>query len=97
MVDEETLEFLKRLREKVRAPERVFRPPGRFEGGFEGARRNVYTGYVERELGMEHSECEARLAELVRAGCLHEHPDPSLTRQGVYRITDEGIAKADEG
>jgi hypothetical protein len=91
-VDEKTLEFLKRLREQVRAPERF-----RAQGQFEGERRNVYTGDVAHELGMEHAEYEARLAELVRAGYLYPHLEPSLAERGVCGITDEGIARADAG
>jgi hypothetical protein len=92
-VDEKCLEFLKRLREQVRTPERDFRTQGRFEG----ERRNVYTGDAAHELGMEFSEREACLAELVRDGYLYPHPKRSREVRGVYRITDEGIARADEG
>jgi hypothetical protein len=89
-VDEKCSEFLKRLREQVRVPERFFRAQGRFEG----ERRNVYTSDVFHQLGMDRPEYDACLAELVRAGYLYPHP--SFADQGVYRITDEGIARADE-
>jgi DNA-binding MarR family transcriptional regulator len=84
-MDEITLVFLRRLRRQVRAAEPL-----------EGDRRNVYTGDVAQQLGMDETDYERCLGDLVRAGYLVPHPNPSFERQGVYRITDAGIAKADE-
>ena len=43
------------------------------------------------------SECGGLVDELVQAGCLQTYPSPSLTAHGLYRITDRGIAAAQEG
>jgi hypothetical protein len=81
-VDEKTLQFLKLLREQVR----------------DKNTRAVYTGRAARELGIEPAEpeYEIRLTELLRAGYLLPSADQNLTAQGAHRVTDEGIAAADE-
>ena len=43
------------------------------------------------------SECDGLLEELLRGGHLQRYPSPSLTAHGLYRLTDRGIAAADEG
>ena len=43
------------------------------------------------------SECDGLVNELLRDGHLQRYPSPSLTAHGLYRITDRGIAAADEG
>jgi len=40
-------------------------------------------------------ECRALVDELLRAGYLRRYPSPSLTANGLYRLTDRGIAAAD--
>ena len=42
------------------------------------------------------SECRALVDELLRVGYLQRYPSPSLTAHGLYRLTDSGIAAADE-
>ena len=42
------------------------------------------------------SECRALVDELLRAGYIRRYPSPSLTANGLYRLTDRGIAAADE-
>jgi hypothetical protein len=42
------------------------------------------------------SECRALVDELLRAGYLQRYPSPSLTAHGLYRLTDSGVAAADE-
>ena len=42
------------------------------------------------------SECDALVEELLRGGHLQRYPSPSLTAHGLYRLTDWGIAAADE-
>jgi hypothetical protein len=42
------------------------------------------------------SECRALVDELLRVGYLRSYPSPSLTAHGLYRLTDSGIAAADE-
>jgi hypothetical protein len=42
------------------------------------------------------SECRALVDRLLRAGYLRRYPSPSLTAHGLYRLTDPGIAAADE-
>jgi hypothetical protein len=43
------------------------------------------------------SECDGLVEELLRGGHLQRYPSPSLTAHGLYRLTDRGIAAADEG
>ena len=43
------------------------------------------------------SECDRLVDELLQAGYLRTYPSPSLTAHGLYRITDRGIAAAQEG
>ncbi len=43
------------------------------------------------------SECDSLVEELLRGGHLQRYPSPSLTAHGLYRLTDLGIAAADEG
>jgi hypothetical protein len=42
------------------------------------------------------SECDSLVEELLRGGYLQRYPSPSLTAHGLYRLTDRGIAAADE-
>jgi hypothetical protein len=42
------------------------------------------------------SECDTLVEELLRGGHLQRYPSPSLTAHGLYRLTDRGIAAADE-
>ena len=41
-------------------------------------------------------ECRALVDELLRAGYIRRYPSPSLTANGLYRLTDRGIAAAEE-
>jgi hypothetical protein len=41
------------------------------------------------------SVCRALVDELLRAGYIRRYPSPSLTANGLYRLTDRGIAAAD--
>ena len=43
------------------------------------------------------SECDDLVDELLQAGYIRTYPSPSLTAHGLYRITDRGIAAAQEG
>jgi hypothetical protein len=43
------------------------------------------------------SECDDLVDELLEAGYIRTYPSPSLTAHGLYRITDRGIAAAQEG
>ena len=43
------------------------------------------------------SECDGLVDELLQAGYIRTYPSPSLTAHGLYRITDRGIAAAQEG
>ena len=42
------------------------------------------------------SECRALVDELLRAGYIQRYPSPSLTANGLYRLTDSGVSAADE-
>ena len=37
-------------------------------------------------------ECDGLVYELLEAGYIQSYPSPSLTAQGLYRLTDRGIA-----
>jgi hypothetical protein len=39
-------------------------------------------------------ECRVLIDELLRAGYIRRYPSPSLTANGIYRLTDRGIAAA---
>jgi hypothetical protein len=41
-------------------------------------------------------ECDGLVDELLEAGYIQSYPSPSLTAQGLYRLTDRGIAAAKE-
>jgi hypothetical protein len=43
------------------------------------------------------SECEGLVDELLQAGYIRSYPSPSLTAHGLYRMTDRGVAVAQEG
>jgi hypothetical protein len=51
-----------------------------------------------RSIGLkpEEDEFDALLKELLRGGCIAPYPSPSLAAHGLYRLTDRGIAAADE-
>jgi hypothetical protein len=42
------------------------------------------------------SECDSLVDELLQAGDIQSYPSPSLTAHGLYRMTDQGIAAAQE-
>jgi len=41
-------------------------------------------------------ECDGLVDELLEAGYIQSYPSPSLTAQGLYRLTDQGIAATKE-
>ena len=43
------------------------------------------------------SECDDLVDELLQAGYIRTYPSSSLTAHGLYRMTDRGIAAAQEG
>ena len=43
------------------------------------------------------SECDGLVDELLQAGYIRTYPSPSLTAHGLYRLTNRGIAAAEEG
>jgi hypothetical protein len=43
------------------------------------------------------SECDGLVDELLQDGYIQIYPSPSLTAHGLYRLTDQGIAAAQEG
>jgi hypothetical protein len=52
-----------------------------------------------RSIGLkpEEGEFDALLKELLRGGYIAPYPSPSLAAHGLYRLTDRGIAAAEEG
>jgi hypothetical protein len=51
-----------------------------------------------RSIGLkpEEGEFDALLKELLRGGYIEPYPSSSLAAHGLYRLTDRGIAAADE-
>ena len=51
-----------------------------------------------RSIGVDPggSECHALVEELLWGGHLQRYPSPSLTAHGLYRLTDRGVAAAEE-
>jgi len=45
----------------------------------------------------EEGEFDALLKELLWGGYIEPYPSPSLAVHGLYRVTDRGIAAAEEG
>jgi hypothetical protein len=43
------------------------------------------------------SECDDLVDELLQPGYIRTYPSPSLTAHGLNRLTDRGIAAAQEG
>ena len=43
------------------------------------------------------SECDGLVDELLQGGYIRRYPSPSLTAHGLYRLTNQGIAAAEEG
>jgi hypothetical protein len=43
------------------------------------------------------SECAGLVEELLSGGHIRRYPSPSLTAHGLYRLTELGIAAANEG
>ena len=52
-----------------------------------------------RSIGLkpEEGESDALLKELLRGRYIEPYASPSLAAHGLYRLTDRGIAAADEG
>jgi hypothetical protein len=52
-----------------------------------------------RSIGLkpDEDEFDALLKELLRGGYIAPYPSPSLAAHGLYRLTDRGIAAAEEG
>ena len=63
--------------------------------GETSASRSVDAVAAANSLGMYPGTLDCSVHELVQAGYIEESADPSLTTQGRYLITSEGIAAAD--
>jgi len=65
--------------------------------GIRGTRAASVWG-AGRSIGLkpEEDEFDALLKELLRGGYIEPYPSPSLALNGLYRLTDRGIAAADE-
>ena len=87
-MDEKTLHFLRLMREQIRDK----------STGRNKYTRVVSSGDAARELGMApgYPEYETRLADLMRLGYLHPHPNRTLDAQGLHLITTTGVAAADD-
>ena len=81
-MDDETMQLLKAMREQL---------------GMTSASRTVDALAAANTLGLEGGslDFDRRLQDLVGAEYLEEPANPTLTTQGKYLITFEGIAAAD--
>ncbi len=79
-MDEKSLQLLKVMREQL---------------GVTAASRTVDAVAAASSLGMYPETLDRSLLYLVRAGYIEESADPSLTTQGLYLITFQGIAAID--
>jgi len=81
-MDDETMQLLKIMRQQL---------------GTTSASRSVYAVAAANTLGMDRGTLEfhRRLHDLLRADYLEEPANPALRAQGMYLITFEGIAAAD--
>jgi hypothetical protein len=63
----------------------------------QGARAASVWG-AARSIGLkpEEGEFDALLKELLGGGYIEPYPSPSLALNGLYRLTDRGIAAAEE-
>ena len=81
-MDDETMQLLKAMREQL---------------GMTSASRTVDALAAANALGLERGslDFDRRLQDLVGSEYLEELANPTLTTQGKYLITFEGIAAAD--
>ena len=85
-MSEKALRMLKHMRMQIRMQ------------GKQGTRAASVWG-AARSIGLkpEEDEFDALLKELLRGGYIAPYPSPSLAAHGLYRMTDRGIAAAQEG
>jgi len=85
-VSEKALRMLKHMRVQIRVQ------------GIQGTRvASVWGAARSIGLKLEEGEFDALLKELLRGGYIEPYPSPSLAMHGLYRLTDRGIAAAEEG
>ena len=85
-MSEKALRMLKHMRVQIR---RQIRMQGT---------RAASVWRAARTIGVKPEEGEfvALLKELLNGGYIEPYPSPSLAAHGLYRLTDRGIAAADE-
>ena len=85
-MSEKALRMLKHMRVQIRVQ------------GIQGTRvASVWGAARSIGLKLEEGEFDALLKELLRGGYIEPYPSPSLALHGLYRLTDWGIAAAEEG
>jgi hypothetical protein len=86
-VSEKALGMLKHMRVQIR-----------MQIPIQGTRAASVWG-AARSIGLkpEEGEFDALLKELLRGRYIEPYPSPSLAAHGLYRLTDRGIAAAEEG
>ena len=85
-MSEKALRMLKHMRVQIRVQ------------GIQGTRvASVWGAARSIGLKLEEGEFDALLKELLRGGYIEPYPSPSLALNGLYRLTDRGIAAAEEG
>jgi hypothetical protein len=58
---------------------------------------SVHTAAFSIGVKSEGGEFDGLLEELLWGGYIEPYPSPSLAAHGLYRVTDRGIAAAEEG
>jgi hypothetical protein len=81
-VDDDALGMLRHMRKQVL--------------GYPAPYVEVRTAAISVGLDPGGIECRVLVDELLRAGYIRRYPSPSLTARGLYRLTDRGVAAADE-
>jgi len=86
-MSEKALRMLKHMRMQIR-----------MQIPIQGTRAASVWG-AARSIGLkpEEGEFDVLLKELLRGGYIEPYPSPSLALNGLYRMTDRGIAAAQEG
>ena len=89
-MSEKALGMLKHMRMQIRMQIRMQNPmPGTRAASVWRAARTV-------GVKPEEDEFDALLKELLRGGYIEPYPSSSLAAHGLYRLTDRGIAAADQ-
>jgi hypothetical protein len=84
-VSEKALLMLKHMRVQIR-----------MQGLYGTRAASVWRAARAIGVKLEEDEFDALLKELLRGGYIEPYPSSSLAAHGLYRLTDRGIAAAEE-